>query len=326
MPPKIRLSVVIPTHNGGKTLTRCLQSLRRSETAPDEIVIVDDASREPVAAEFGARLVRLDKNVGAAKARNIGAREATGDTILFLDDDVELAPQAITALHRRYAGGEVDGVVGVLDRQVPFSDFASNLKNLWMRFTYLSVPHDNIGLFFTSAASMRREHFLSLGGFDENYVGASIAEDTDFGQRAWTAGKRIVLDREVVVTHHKHYTLPEVLRTDFQRARALTLMRLRKWNQKFFTSVPLSTQASVPILLFSLLLLLGSLLVDNLQWFGLLGLGLFYWLNTRWLTYLLQERGPFFAFTAFLFQPLDTAIVGGGMLSACVRFVFGQRY
>jgi GT2 family glycosyltransferase len=323
------ISVVIPTRNGARTLSACLESLCAVSFPLAEIIVVDDASDDAtgdIARRFDCRLIRADENIGAARAKNRGARVATGDVLFFTDDDVIVARDALARLAEDFDDARVAGVVGLLDRQIPFDDFASNFKNLWMRFTYERMPRERIGLFYTSVAAMRREIFLQLGGFDENYRGASIAEDTEFGQRVWAAGHNIVLDPRVGVTHCKHYTPREVLRTDFLRARALMLLRLRKWGQPFYTSVPRFYQLAVPTIFAALACLALAFFSTSFLAASALWLFTFYFLFFPWLAFLARERGARFALIAALFQPIDAMVVGLGMLQAAVEFLQGRRY
>ncbi|MBI5302814.1 MAG: glycosyltransferase [Chloroflexi bacterium] len=325
------LSVVIPTHNGSATLAACLTALRASSLPPDEIIVVDDASSDDsarIAEQFECRIVRLRENIGAARAKNRGAAVASSDVLFFTDDDVMVAPDVIANLVEKFTDARIAAVVGLLDGRIPFKDFASNFKNLWMRFTYERVPRARIGLFYTSIAAMRRETFAQLGGFNENYRGASIAEDTEFGQRAWGAGYNIVLDPRVTAAHHKRYTLREVLRTDYLRARALMLMRLRKRGQPFYTSVPVFYQLAVPTLFAALGALMGGLVIGYwlLAILGGVLLLAFNFLFSTWFSYLARQRGAPFALLAALFQPIDVFVVGLGMMIAAAEFVRGRKY
>ncbi len=326
-----RISAVIPTRNGARTLAACLESLRASSFPPAEIIVVDDASTDAtgdIARRFACRVIRADENIGAARAKNRGAREATGDILFFTDDDVIVARDALARLAENFADARVVGVVGLLDRKIPFDDFASNFKNLWMRFTYERMPRERIGLFYTSVAAMRRETFRALGGFDENYRGASIAEDTEFGQRAWAAGHNIVLDPRVGVTHCKHYTPREVLVTDFLRARALMLMRLRKRGHavRFYTSVPLFYQLAVPMIFATFACLALAFIHPIFLVTSAVLLFAVYCSLFTWLAFLARERGLRFALIAALFQPVDLVTVGLGMFKAIMDFVGGRRY
>jgi len=94
----VRLSVIVPVHNARYFLDRCLQSLAASEFRDYECIIVDDASTDDtpaVAAQYGARVVRLDRNDGPAKARNRGAEQARGEILVFLDSDVCVHPDTL---------------------------------------------------------------------------------------------------------------------------------------------------------------------------------------------------------------------------------------
>ncbi len=327
--PTLRISVVIPTHNGAATLAACLESLQASSRAPFEIVVVDDASTLPaaeIASRFNCRVERLEENVGAARAKNHGAALATGDILLFTDDDVVVAPGTLEQIARVFSDASIAGVVGLLDARIPFNDFSSNFKNLWMRFTYERLPHERIGVFYTSIAAMRREIFQQLGGFDENYGGASIAEDTEFGQRAWGAGCRLVLDPLVAAIHCKHYTLSQVLVTDFARARALMLMRLRKRGHPFYTSVPMFYQLAVPAIFVAFVCFVLTFLHPAFLVLGALLIAAFYALNAAWLGYLARQRGAEFALGGALFQPVDVIAVGLGMAAAGAGYLRGVRY
>jgi hypothetical protein len=197
-----------------------------------------------------------------------------------------------------------------------------------MRYTYARLPRRRIGVFYTSVAAIRRSAFLQIGGFDEHYRGASIAEDTEFGQRAWSAGYLLVVDSKVDVTHCKAYTPMRVLATDYGRARALMLMRLRKWGQAFFTSVPLSYQLAVPVVAAAVLCLAAAALLGSPAALaaGVALVVVFYALNASWLVYLAREQGVPFACRAALFQPADTLVVGAGMAAATFEFACGVRY
>lgn len=84
------ISVVIPSHNGGRTLGAVLDALLGDRRPVDEIVVVDDASTDEtptIARERGVRLVAGTRIGSAGGSRNRGWDEATGDVVVFLDDD-----------------------------------------------------------------------------------------------------------------------------------------------------------------------------------------------------------------------------------------------
>jgi glycosyltransferase involved in cell wall biosynthesis len=328
----MRISVIIPVYNGARTLPSALSGLARASPAPDEIVVVDDGSTDDsgaLAAQAGCRVIRLDPNRGAASAKNRGAADARGDILFFTDADILLPGDIFGRAAQRFEQAHCDAVIGLLDQDIPEGNFASQFKNLWMNYTYARFAgRKRIGLFYTSVAAIRRERFLELGGFDENYHGASIAEDTEFGQRAWALGAGIQLDPDLRVVHLKKYSLAGVLREDFRRAAALTRMRIRKWKQPFFTSVPVSYQLAVPLVYLIGAALVLAALFQNLAWviLAFAAAFAFYLLNVRFITFLARLRDFRFAAQSCVFLPVDSFVVGLGMLFAAIDVLRGRRY
>ena len=115
-PSKPTISVVIPVYNGGHSFRRCLSSLA---TVPSlEIIVVADGDTDgsgQVAQEWGAKVIRLPASGGPAKARNIGARQARGDILFFIDADVAIAPGVIEQVATVFQSNpDLAAVVGFL--------------------------------------------------------------------------------------------------------------------------------------------------------------------------------------------------------------------
>src|SRR5262249_13077390 len=84
-----RISLVVCTYNGERTLRNCLQGLTQLRYSNHEIIVVDDGSTDGTAAiahEYRVRLIRT-KNNGLASARNTGLEAASGEIIVYTDDD-----------------------------------------------------------------------------------------------------------------------------------------------------------------------------------------------------------------------------------------------
>ena len=205
--------MIVPVYNGAATLAGCLDAIYASRYPDFEVVVVDDGSKDAtrqVASRYPCRVLALPQNRGAAQAKNEGAQVATGEFLFFTDADVHIQPQTLAWVAEDLRDPAVTGVVGLLADSCPHANFASQFKNLWMHFTYRRQPR-RVGLFFTSAAAIRRAIFAQEGGFDAHYRGASITEDIEFGQRLLSRGHQIVMDQRLAVEHDKHYTAGEVL-------------------------------------------------------------------------------------------------------------------
>ena len=95
-----RFSVIIPTYNNAATLARAVQSVLDQSWAAHEIIVVDDASSEDIPAvlvPFGDRVryLRQPTNQGVSAARNLGARQAGGNWLAFLDADDWYLPERL---------------------------------------------------------------------------------------------------------------------------------------------------------------------------------------------------------------------------------------
>ena len=89
-------SIIVPSYNRKDEIPTLLESLTQQTDLTFEVVIVDDCSKDPVVVEktypFAVRVIRNETNQGAAESRNIGARAAKGEWLLFLDDDDRFMP------------------------------------------------------------------------------------------------------------------------------------------------------------------------------------------------------------------------------------------
>lgn len=88
-------SIIVPSYNRKEEIPALLESLTKQTTYNFDVVIVDDCSKEPVEVTqsypFAVKVIRNETNQGAAESRNIGARNADNDWLLFLDDDDRFA-------------------------------------------------------------------------------------------------------------------------------------------------------------------------------------------------------------------------------------------
>ncbi len=103
----VKLSIVIPTKNREEELIDCINSIRGQTSLPNEVLVIDDGQISQRARDFISDLLfqtdislkyfRKEKP-GLAESRNLGARNAVGDVVLFLDDDVGLEKNYISKL------------------------------------------------------------------------------------------------------------------------------------------------------------------------------------------------------------------------------------
>jgi GT2 family glycosyltransferase len=250
---------VIPAYNGGTQLDECLDAIARLSTAPSETIVVDDGSDDGSiqrAAARGVRVLTTQGRLGPAAARNIGAEAATGDILFFLDADVCPHPDAMERVAAAFADPGVDAVIGSYDDNPSSRDFLSQYKNLMHCFVHQNA-HSEASTFWSGCGAIRREVFLAMSGFDASYKRPAI-EDIELGYRMRKAGRRVLLDRDLRVTHLKKWTFWGLLKTDvLDRGIPWTELILR--DQKMPNDLNLQISQRVSIGLVYLMLLYAAI-------------------------------------------------------------------
>jgi len=215
------LSVVIPTMNKVALLTRTLAALQIQKSGsvePWEVVVVNDGSTDGTA-DFLAgqlrwqqpslRVVSPPQNVGRARARNLGAQAAQGRYLLFLDDDI-VVPTGLVAAHLRVLGaGTGWGGIGYAVTAPELID-GPHFRYMDSRGAARLPAGAAPGRFFvTQNASVPRDAFLSIGGFDMGFAAYGF-EDMEVAFRLEDeAGVRFRSVPEPVPHHVHHHTAVE---------------------------------------------------------------------------------------------------------------------
>lgn len=107
-----KVSIIIPTYNRAKYLLKSVMSAIDQTYQNIEILVVDDCSTDKtrqIMENIGdqrIKYIKLDKNGGAQKARNIGLSHATGDFLVFLDSDVEMLPEYVAQALQVFANND----------------------------------------------------------------------------------------------------------------------------------------------------------------------------------------------------------------------------
>jgi GT2 family glycosyltransferase len=217
------VSIVVPTHRRPTTLRETLERFRQLDYPQDalEVIVVDDGPDEATAAVVESlnsdptvptKLLQ-QPGLGAATARNAGARLATGDVLLFCDDDMLLEPDHVkrhVETHERYGDVFVGG-----ERWYSPSSLAAFEATPFGRFrvalerTFTTGRHElqidgacvEAPTLPSCDLSVARASFWRLGGFDESFPYAG-AEDQDLSARATRAGYRLIRNYEIRTLHN----------------------------------------------------------------------------------------------------------------------------
>ncbi len=179
------ISFVIPTRDRPGELARTLEAIAALGIRDAEAVVVDNASTHPrpiAVAGLTVRTIELPSNLGAA-ARTIGAREAGHEWVVMLDDDSH--PQDAGLLDAIANAGPR---VGAIAADIRLPDGSRERGGL---------PEVFVGC----GAAIRRELFLSLGGYDPAF--GYYAEEYDLCAKLIAGGHRVGFDPRFRVLHRK---------------------------------------------------------------------------------------------------------------------------
>ena len=148
------------------------------------------------------RFVQSDRPLSPAQARNLGAKLADGEILVFTDADCIPASNWLQTIIQQIN----DPTISVLGGGVNFSDneYWSLSDNLSMFYEYLIIhrPGERRQLPSLNLA-IRRNVFMDIGGFDERYPRAS-GEDADLTLRLKIKGYRLHFEPGAVVFHAPH--------------------------------------------------------------------------------------------------------------------------
>lgn len=221
--PRLKISVVTPAYNARHYLVRSLppllELLARGEVT--EVILVDDGSSDGTAdwaEEAGAQVIRSAERRGPGHARNLGIGAAKGDVFWFVDADVVIHPEAVTRIRDAFNDPQVAAVFGSYDDRPAGRDFGSQYKNL-VHHHYHQHANPEASTFWSGCGAVRTSAFKAAGGFDAETYTIPAMEDVDLGYRLRQAGGSIRLDRRMLSTHLKIWSIPELVHTDiFRRA------------------------------------------------------------------------------------------------------------
>ncbi len=192
------ISIVIPTFHREERLLKCLSHVAACYScAKAEVIVIDQTPKSewlPIGDEIKEAFFSFTRIFVATPslpaARNLGGSTARADIFLFLDDDVELERSYIDKLLKVFDGDLVDVVGG--ECVTCFTEVATASPNIRAVEWLVGVN-----------TALRREHFFTIGGYDENLP---YNEDAEFCHRLRLSGLRIAMHEGLKVIHYHEPT------------------------------------------------------------------------------------------------------------------------
>ncbi|MFH1415679.1 MAG: glycosyltransferase [Elusimicrobiota bacterium] len=316
------ISIVIPAYNRSDKLRTCIERIYSSDYPLIEVIIVDDAGFEDISlcipAHHKVRLLRNNIRMGPAYSRNIGAESAKGEILLFLDSDVYVNKDTISIVVKNFTQHNADAVVGQYDTDIPYRDFFSNYYNLRITKGYLGTARST-DLCLGAVFAVKKSIFTELGGFNIRY-GTPSVEDIELGNRITASGYIKLSDKDLSVTHDKHFSLLQLIKNDFTRSSQrvefaidlkaiLDTIALKPFNHTSAFQVFSSFLSP----LFWISLFPGVLISRTYLLYAFMLFMVISCMNMDYLLFYLKKRGIIFTIKSLLFTFIDLPVAFAGI-------------
>lgn len=209
----MKISFIIVNYQSEKYLKNCLASIREKICGLEYETIVVNNDKQPLRLSGKIKVIDTGKNIGFGSGCNIGAGEAQGEVLCFLNPDTEIIGEDIIKLIQELEKKEDIAIIG------PRLINGSGKTQKWIagkEITITSILFNNLGYkhnkkiwenekptecdWVTGAAMfMRKDVFQKIGGFDESFF--MYFEDVDLCKRARQAGYKILYHPDFRIKH-----------------------------------------------------------------------------------------------------------------------------
>ncbi|MBW4583060.1 MAG: glycosyltransferase family 2 protein [Tildeniella nuda ZEHNDER 1965/U140] len=253
------VSIILVNYNGAEVVLDCLRSLFQFlHSIPYEIIVVDNASTDGSAAFIAetfptVQLLQQDQNYGFGAGNNVGAKQAKGEFLFFLNTDTLLVSNVLSHLVMLMETHPEVGIIGTkllnadgtlqlsIAAEISIAGEYQTLKQL-KRYTASNqraaieqkfTQVQTVAIVIGAAFFMRRSLFETLGGFDETFF--MYFEESDLCQRSRDRGWRILYTPEVEIIHLGGYSVDKVsdrMQLEYRRSQLYYYQKHRPfWEQ-----------------------------------------------------------------------------------------------
>ncbi|GJM15169.1 MAG: hypothetical protein DHS20C13_04960 [Thermodesulfobacteriota bacterium] len=271
------ISVIIPAYNSTKFIALCLEALSKSTYTSYEVILVDDGSTDDtaqIAHDMGCQVFVMENQSGPAVARNFGSKQANGEILLFIDSDVLVKIDTLELVASTFSENpDIAALFGSYDDTPSDTDFLSQYRNLLHHYVHQNSNPD-AATFWAGCGAVRKNIFLELNGYNDKKFAEPSIEDIELGYRMRENGYKIRLDKNLQVTHLKHWGWYSMIKTDiFNRAVPWSRLILQTKSLPQDLNLRISDRISTA-LVGILLICIFVLILDLVRLFNLISYGL----------------------------------------------------
>jgi glycosyltransferase involved in cell wall biosynthesis len=320
------VSIIIPTYNAEKFMPGLLDSIFNQAIEDMEVIIVDDCSKDrtvEIAKRYPVRVIQLERNEGPAKARNIGAKEAKGDIIFFLDADVIVMDGTIKEAKDYFERDpSAKCVIGICETEPLNKGFVPKYMAMFEYIHLIGREGNRVSVFAPRCGAIRRDFFLQIGGYNESYRGADV-EDFELARRVNRTDSIILNDR--IRVRHQFANFRQAVRNYFKRA--VMWVHLFFNEKKLDNAGPTSPNNGIAAMcaFFSLLSLFLIPFMHKISYITLGLLIIFLLSNMRWFNFMRREAGLSFAIRALLLNYILGIDIMVAAIYGVISYTFSKK-
>jgi O-antigen biosynthesis protein len=230
--PWPRISVVVCSYNGARTIGGCLVGLAKLDYPNYEVIVVNDGSTDQtgtIAQQYPVRLITTGQQ-GLSNARNLGMELSTGEIVAYLDDDACPDPHWLTYLAATFMSTSYACVGGPNIAPPGDGTLADCIDNAPGNPTHILLSDGEAEHIPGCNMAFRKTCLQEIGGFDPYYRVAG--DDVDvcwrLQQHGWTLG----FSPAAMVWHHRRYSLKSFWKQQYGYGKAEALLE-RKWPERY---------------------------------------------------------------------------------------------
>jgi len=245
-----KISIIIVTYNNLNLTKMCLDSIQNNTEYPNyEVIVVDNASSDTTTeyldqykeSHENIRIVKNDRNLGFATANNVGFKIATGDYIVFLNNDTIVTPGWLynLSLHliKNPGVGMVGPVTNAIGNEAKIDIDYNNLDEINFFAARRSAKYSGISFTIRVLALycsiISRDFFASLGGLDEQFH-VGMFEDDDLAMKINQAGLQLLCAEDVFIHHFHGASFNKIENQEVQRIFIENKLKFEtKWGIKW---------------------------------------------------------------------------------------------
>lgn len=223
----MKFSIIIPTFNSDRFIDECLKSIFDLDFLLDcfEVIVVDGGSTDDtleIVRKYSLVKIIHSENISIANSRNLGAKEAKGTILAFIDSDCLVDRDLLTKAEKHLEKFDCCG-----------SFYKSYSGHSWVARTWLVAEKKKSGIvnWITSGTLIvKRSLFFKIGGFNELL---ETEEDEDFGYRTRRAGGKLFNDLSMASIHlGQPNNVFDFFRKEMWRGKSLLKPRTKKYVKK----------------------------------------------------------------------------------------------